>query len=415
MRHTWTKAAWVVLASPLLFTACEKDDHGKLEGALPAPSFSSAVNATQFPVTVTFTDNTQNAFVTQWEFGDGTIGKGSPATHTYNTPGTYKVRLNASGKGGYNATPLADVIVPTACGNTGFAALVGCNGTAPSARVWTFSAAAGAIKRLDANNNVISSSAANSLASCQADDQFTFSGSSFTMTYTANNACGSEVAGSSGFVYKPGSNGSLGQIVLGTAGAFVGENVAVPNQTYDIMEASSTLLRLRGTLANGTKTEVTLVPFDAVTRVKQLLTAGTQKTWMLDNSQSAAITVGTEALPTDYYPGGAAGSLPPCQADDEFTFSASDVYTYDAKAETLVAGGVGCSAPRSTTSPMTFGPADGTGLAQFVFSKAGTFIGITDAPDLTYRILSITDKNMVLRAGAGKSGATVFTMKLVAK
>jgi PKD repeat protein len=415
MKHTWTKAAWVLLTSPLLFTACEKEDHGKLEGALPAPSFSSAVNSTQFPVTVTFTDNSQNAFVTQWEFGDGTIGKGSPATHTYNTPGTYKVRLNASGKGGFSATPQTDVVIPTACGNTGFSALVGCQGSSPSARVWTFSTAAGAIKRLDANNNVTSSSAANSLSSCQADDQFTFSGTSFTMTYAANNVCGSEKAGSSSFVYKPNSSG-LGQIVLGTADAFIGENVAVTSQTYDIIEASNTILRLRGTLANGTKTEVTLVPFDAVTRVKQLLTGGTQKTWMLDNKVEQTITVGTEADPKQYYPGGAAGALPACQADDEFTFSAANVYTYDAKAETFVAGSPGsCQAARSTTSAFTFGPADGAGLAQFVLSKTGTFIGITDAPDLNYRIISITDKNMVLRAGSGKNNGTVFDIKLVAK
>ena len=48
-----------------------------------------------------------------------------------------------------------------------------------------------------------------------------------------------------------------------------------------------------------------------------------------------------------------------------------------------------------------------------VLSTPGTFIGITDAPDLTYRILSINDSLMVLRAGKGDG--TVFTMKLVAK
>ncbi|MBC6612661.1 PKD domain-containing protein [Hymenobacter sp. BT507] len=415
MKITRNKAVWALLASPLLFTGCDKNDEGQLEGALPSPSFTSTVNSTQFPVKVTFNNTSENGFINEWEYGDGTTGTGSPATHTYNTPGTYKVRLLVSGKGGFAQTSQTDVVVPSACGNTGFSVLVACNGSAPSARVWTFSNEAGAIKRLDANNNVTSSSAANALASCQADDQFSFSGSSFTYTYTTNNKCGSEANASTSFVYKPGSNG-LGQLTLSSSKAYIGEQVALRDSTYTIVEASNTILRLRGTLTNGTKTEVTLVPFDAVTRVKQLLTGGTQKTWMLDNSVEKTITVGTEGNPTQYYGGGSVGALPACQADDEFTFSATDMFTYNAKDETFVAGSPGsCQAARSGTSAYTFGPADGAGLAQLVFAKAGTFIGITDAPDLTYRILSITDKNMVIRAGTGKNNGTVFDIKLIAK
>jgi len=420
MKHTWNKAAWALLASPLLLAACKKSDTGTLEGPVPVASFTSVVNSSQYPVTVTFTDNSQEpGFVNQWEFGDGTIGTGKTVTHTYNQAGTYKVRLTAAGRGGTGATPQTDVVVPSLCGQSAFSALVNCQNNAASARVFTYSNAAGAIKRLDASNNVISSSAANSLTSCQADDQFTFSGTSATYTYEANGGtyagttCGDAKSGGGSYVYKPGTGGSLGQIILQKEGTFIGEAVDVTNRTYDIVEASSTVLRLRGTLADGSKTEVTLVPYDAVARVKQLLTKGSQKTWKLDNSQGAAIVVGTEANPTEYFAGGTAGSLPACQADDEFTFSAADVYTYDAKAETLVAGGAGCQAPRSTTSPFTLGPADGTGLAQFVLGKAGTFIGITDAPDLTYRILSITDTKMLLRAGSARG--TVFTMKLVAQ
>jgi len=418
MLYIQNKAVLAFIAGTLFFTACNKNDTGKLEGPVPVASFTSTVNSTQFPVTVTFTNTSQDGFINQWEFGDGTTGTGNTITHTYNTPGTYKVRLDVSGRGGYAQTSQTDVVVPSACGNTGFSALVNCQGSAPSSRVWTLSSAAGAIKRLDANNNVTSSSAANGLASCQADDQFSFSGSSYTYTYTANDKCGSEANASASFVYKPSSDG-LGQLALGSSKAFIGEQVALKDSTYTIVEASSTILRLRGTLVNGTKTEVTLVPFDAVTRVKQLLTNGTQKTWMLDNSVEKTITVGTEANPVQYYAGGVAGALPACQADDEFTFSAANVYSYNAQAETFVAGKDGapgsCQAARTTTSAYTFGLADGTGLAQLVFANAGTFIGITDAPDLTYRILSITDKNMVIRAGTGKNSGTVFDLKLVAK
>jgi len=422
MKKTWNKGAWALLAGPLLLAGCSKNDKGSLSGPVPAASFTSTVNSSQYPVTVTFTDNSTDGFINQWEFGDGTTGTGKTVTHTYTQAGSYQVRLTESGRGGTGTSPQTTVVIPSLCGNASFSALLNCQNNVPGARVFTYSNAAGAVKRLDANNNVISSSAANSLTSCQADDQFTFSGTSASYTYEANGntfangTCGASLPGSSSFVFKPtGGASGLGQIVLGTTGSFIGEPVTVTNQTYDIIEASSTTLRLRGTLADGTKTEVTLVPFDAVTRVKQLLTAGTQKTWMLDQASAAPILVGTESNPGQYYAGNpAAGQLPACQADDEFTFSAANVYTYDAKAETFVAGSPGsCQAPRSGSTPFTLTAADGAGLAQFVLSTPGTFIGVTDAPDLTYRILAITDKTMLLRAG--KSSGTVFTMKLVAK
>ncbi|MDO7884013.1 PKD domain-containing protein [Hymenobacter cheonanensis] len=422
MKNTWNKAAWVLLASPLFLAACKKNDTGSLEGGAPAASFTSTVNSSQYPVTVTFTDNSTNGFINEWEFGDGTTGTGKTVTHTYNQAGTYQVRLVESGRGGTGSTPQTAVVIPSLCGNAGFSTLVNCQSNAAGARVFTYSNAEGAVKRLDANNNVISSSAANSLTSCQADDQFTFSGTSASYTYESNGGtyasgtCGTSQSSSGSFVFKPtGGASGLGQIILQKAGTFIGEPVAVNNLTYDVIEATATTLRLRGTLADGTKTEVTLVPFDAVTRVKQLLTNGTQKTWLLDQASAAPIIVGTESNPSQYYAGNpAAGQLPACQADDEFTFSASNVYTYDAKAETFVAGSPGsCQAPRSDSTPFTLTAADGAGLAQFVLGKAGTFIGITDAPDLTYRILAITDKTMLLRAG--KSTGTVFTMKLVAK
>ncbi|GAA4496409.1 hypothetical protein GCM10023172_09640 [Hymenobacter ginsengisoli] len=424
MKNTWNKAAWALLASPLVLGACSKNDKGSLQGAVPAASFTTAINSSQYPVTVTFTDNSTDGFINQWEFGDGTTGTGKTVTHTYTQAGTYQVRLVESGRGGTGSTPQTAVVIPSLCGNAGFSALTNCQSNAAGTRVFTYSNDAGAVKRLDASNNVISSSAANSLTSCQADDQFTFSGTSASYTYEANGgtytggACGASQSGNGSYTYKPGGGAAgLGQIILSKAGTFIGEPVAVNNLTYDIIEASSTVLRLRGTLADGTKTEVTLVPFDAVTRVKQLLTGGTQKTWMLDNVSAAPILVGTESKPDQYYAGNTAGGqLPACQADDEFTFSAANVYTYDAKAETFVAGSPGsCQAPRSGSTPFTLTAADGAGLAQFVLSTPGTFIGVTDAPDLTYRILSISDKAMLLRAGTGKNGGTVFTIKLVAK
>ncbi|MBC8081992.1 MAG: PKD domain-containing protein [Hymenobacter sp.] len=150
--------------------------------------------------------------------------------------------------------------------------------------------------------------------------------------------------------------------------------------------------------------------------VRQLLTNGSSRTWKLDNTVAAAIVVGpSDADPTSYYAGGPAGGLPACQADDEFTFSAADVYSYDAKTQTLVAGtGGGCQAPRTGSTPFTFGAATGAGVGQLTLANTGTFIGITDAPDLVYRIISIDDQRMVLRAGSS-TASVVFTMKLAVK
>lgn len=169
-----------------------------------------------------------------------------------------------------------------------------------------------------------------------------------------------------------------------------------------------------GTSVSATK-DIVLPQVSAI--VKGLLTGTTSKTWKLDNTVVAPITVGpTDADPLSYYPGNpAAGSLPACQADDEYTFSAANVFTYDAKGQTFVAGGA-CSAPRDVTTTFTFGNATGLGLAQLVLAPAtpSPFIGVTDAPGFTYRILSIDAQRMVLRAGSTAAGV-VFDMKFVVK
>jgi hypothetical protein len=274
MKNTWNKAAWAVMVSPLLFTACKKDDRGELSGPMPQVSYTvSAPKTVGLTSQVTFTSTSTDGFLYQWDFGDGTIGSGQTVTHTYQAGGTVKTRLTVSGRGG-SGTTTKDVVLPP-----------------------------------------------------------------------------------------------------------------------------------------------------VIDAVKLLLTGGGSKTWKLQSDTVKTITVGTESNSSQYYAGGTANSLPGCQADDEYTFSSSNIFTYDAKAETFVAEAPAtattpvvpahCDAPRSGTSEFTFGPATGTGYAMLEFKKAGTFIAVTDAPDLTYRILSITANRMVLRAG--KPSGTVFDIKLSAK
>ncbi len=416
-------ATLALLSLPLVLASCKKPgDDTSLEGAVPTANFTATVDASQFPVRVSFKNQTTDAYYYLWDFGDQTTSSAVDPTHTYQRGGTYTVKLTTAGRGGTTTTQ-KDVVVPSACTFAGFAALTGnC-----SSGAWTFSSQPDAIVRLAANGTTVLSTlpvAGGSLPACQADDAFSFA-DNYTYKYDAggatgqtysNGACGTAREPDSNFTYKPGSG--LGQLVLLANHSFIGLTDSVVNKTYDIIEASATRLRLRGTNPDGTFTVVTYTPqVSAVEQARQQLTGGSTRTWKLDNSVAATIVVGpSDADPTGYYAGGALGSLPPCQADDEFTFTTANVYQYNALAETFVAGGGGCQAPRSGSTSFTFGAAAGAGLAQFTLAAAtpSPFIGVTDAPDLVYRILSIDNQHMVLRAGSS-TAALVFTMKLVVK
>lgn len=406
----------LVLAGAAALAACRKDGVTTLEGPVPTPNFTVALNTAQYPVVATFTNTTTDAFLYQWDFGDGSpLVSGQNVTHTYKVPGSYRVKLTAAGRGGTGFSPQMPVVIPTICGNAAYAVLTACGGT--GATSWTLSDQPGAVVRLSASGAVLSTSPV--LNACQLDDVFSFA-NTFAYGYDAgagtyaNGTCGAAQTGNSDFLYRP--NGALGQIVLLRNKSFIGLPDSVVNKTYDIVEATATRLRLQGTNPDGTKTVTTYIPqLSALDRAKQYLTGGSSRTWLLDNTVAQTIAVGNEAAPSSYYPGGALGSLPACQADDEYTFTSTNTFAYDAKAETFVAGVYACQAPRSDNTTFTFGPASGTGIAQFVLGKAGTFIGVTDAPvSRIYRILSIDNQHLVLRAG-GPSDDPLFTIKMRVK
>ncbi|MBC8085170.1 MAG: PKD domain-containing protein [Hymenobacter sp.] len=419
MKNIRNGAVWALLGGALLLASCEKEgEDNKLEGPIPQSNFTfQAATTNEFPTVVSFTSTGQDGFLYQWDFGDGSRASGSQVTHTYNRGGTYQVSLISAGRGGTSPAATQSVTVVDACATAAFSKLVDCAGS--GTRVWAFSGQPEAIVRETAAGVRISASGA--LPACQLDDQFTFS-NGFTVNYesaggtTQGATCGASRNYAATFVFRPNASGNP-QIVLTSRGAFLGLTDSVANKTYDILEATDTRLRLRGTNPDGTRTTVTYAPYDPTTPIRLLLTNGSTKTWVLDNTVAAPIVVGTEAAPTSYFPGVAAGALPTCQSDDEYTFSAASVYTYDAKAETFSANGFSCQAPQSGTSPFVLGPAVGTGLAQFTLSRSGAFIGTTDASptERVYRILSINAQRMELRSGSGSAGGTVFTFKLVAK
>jgi PKD repeat protein len=66
---------------------------------LPAPFtavFTTDVSSGTYPLTVHFTDHTENATEWQWNFGDGSGSTLQNPTHTYNSPGTFTVTLTAN-------------------------------------------------------------------------------------------------------------------------------------------------------------------------------------------------------------------------------------------------------------------------------------------------------------------------------
>lgn len=415
MLCSFRQSALLLALGAVALGSCRKKEVDSLEGPVPTAGFTVALNTTQYPVVATFTNTSADGFLYQWDFGDGSpLASGRDVTHTYTLPRTYQVKLVVAGRGGTGTAPV-DVTIPSACGNAAFSALIDCGKN--NATSWTYSDQPGAIKTFAANGTTQLSASAAPLPDCQGDDQFQFN-QSFTYTYDGGDNCGANLNGTSSFLFRPTANG-LGQIVLQRPKSFIGLTDSVVNKTYDVVEASATVLRLRGTNPNGTITEVTLMPTPPpLLLTERRLTGGSSRTWVLDNTVTNPITVGTEAAPESYYPNGPivpAGSLPACQADDEYTFTSSHSFVYNAKAETFVAGSYSCQAPRSLTTTFTFGQASGAGQGQFVLAAPTAFIGATDAgPDHTYRILSINNRTMVLRAG-GPTTDPVFTFKMRVK
>ncbi|UOQ64922.1 PKD domain-containing protein [Hymenobacter volaticus] len=247
------------------------------------------------------------------------------------------------------------------------------------------------------------------VASCDKEDQGELKGplptASFTVSAVKTVGLTNEVTFTStstdAFLYK----WDFGDGTTGT-----GQTITHKYQRGGTVQAQLTAAGPRGYTVSD-KQDVALP--EIATIVKQLLTGGSTKTWKFDNAAEAPIIVGTEGNPGQYYAGGPANGLPTCQSDDEYTFTAANVLTYDAKAGTLVAPAQSCEAPRSGTSDFTFGPATGQGYAMLELKRAGSFIGVTDVPDQTYRIIDISATKMVLRAG--KPGGTVFQYKMIAK
>ncbi|AKB55343.1 cell surface protein [Methanosarcina barkeri MS] len=74
------------------------------EGILPKAFFSNSVTEGYVPLTVQFTDLSENAEEWNWDFGDGTISTEQNPVHTYTATGEYTATLEVSNVNGTNST-----------------------------------------------------------------------------------------------------------------------------------------------------------------------------------------------------------------------------------------------------------------------------------------------------------------------
>lgn len=148
----------------------------------------------------------------------------------------------------------------------------------------------------------------------------------------------------------------------------------------------------------------------------QLLTA---HSWKLDPASNAPIIVGTEGNPGEYFGG---GSLADCQIDDTYTFAFIDSdfkVSYNANGATFNAGNVepnySCGSDRSYNM-VSFSystQVSGAGLATITLPSTppAMFIGVTDVSSNNYRIISISENELVLRSG--RPNETVHQFRFV--
>ena len=421
----------LMLACLTLFLSnCKKNEIDLIGSASKADfSFlqSPASDTLPYPYDVTFTNNSTEAFLYQWNFGDNSaLSSEQNPVHTFKAGGTFNVTLTTVGTYG-NSSITKFVGVSDACQNELFNTLTSCNFAE-----WTWSTDNDAIKVFYADG--ISLFSTDAAVDCQLDDIFKFS-SNGTFAYESNgqtynqNTLNCDVPKNNATAFKlVATPGQAPQIILdslesGLSKPFIGTTNQVENNTYEVRSYSPTTLILKATLSNagGKIIEIKLKKRQDLTiaDIKDLLTGGSSRSWKLDATTGAnAIVVGTEGNPAEYYGGGPLE--PNCQVDDVFTFSSANTLNYNANGSTFNGGNIApnynCGADRSFNASFVFGPIVGgaTGLASIQLPQAppANFIGTTDVPtENLYRIIEITPTRLLLRAGNGSG--TVFQFKFV--
>jgi PKD repeat protein len=423
----------LLVAISTILVQCKKDEELGLSGTASTAAFAFQVAPLQdtlpYAYVVSFTNESQEGLQFQWDFGDNSaLSSEKNPKHKYAVGGEYTVTLTSVGTNGNN-TVSRRIFVTSACQNDFFNTLTACNNL-----VWTWSTDADAIRVLSADGSQVFF--AGPAANCQVDDAYKFYADG-RMEYDANGQTFDAQAGFSCQAPKANANrfrvlgkaGAAPEIILdniagSTAKPFIGTTDVVDNNRYEVVSYTADKMTLRGRIAGtgGQRLEIKLKKVVVLTLagIKDILTGGSSRGWKLDPTPGAnAIIVGTEANPAQYFGGGA---LDGCQTDDVYTFSSTDKINYNANGSTFNGGNIApnfnCGADRSYNNiTYTFGPTTGgvAGIAtiQLPNTPPAIFIGTTDVPENTYRIIEISANKMVLRGGNGSG--TVFQFKFIAQ
>ncbi|MDK2912904.1 MAG: hypothetical protein PWR29_1861, partial [Methanolobus sp.] len=106
-----SQASFKVYANDSLVNSTENNVTFTLTSIIPGSDFTVDVTSGLAPLTVNFTyDPSHYPTGLVWDFGDGSNSTEQNPVHTYSTPGTYTVSLNASNLGGHNITTKAAYI-----------------------------------------------------------------------------------------------------------------------------------------------------------------------------------------------------------------------------------------------------------------------------------------------------------------
>jgi len=424
----------IIMAAGLMLSLsqCKKSDL-ELTGSPSIADFtfeqSAPSDTLPYPYKVTFTNTSAEEFLYQWNFGDNTaLSSTKSPIHTYNVGGSYNVTLTTVGTNG-NKSITKVVAVSDACSNDFFNKLTNC-----SYGEWTWSTDADAIRVLSPDETTVYFSGAAS--NCQADDVYKFNADG-SFGYDANGQTFDVQAGYT--CATPRANAPkyrvlaipnerpvilLNDLTAGVGRPFIGTTDIPENNKYTVMSYTNNTMTLRSLIegSGGIILEVKLKKMVTLTLadVKDLLCGGSSKSWKLDPAAGAnSIVVGTEANPAEYYGGGPLE--PNCQVDDYYTFTSSDLVSYNANGSTFNGGNISpnynCGSDRSYSNvTYTFGAVSGGvgGLASIVLPNIppAVFIGTTDVPvENVYRIIEITPNKLILRAGNGSG--TVFQFRFI--
>ena len=86
----------------------------------PSADFSASPTSGTAPLTVQFTNQSSGHITSrQWDFGDGETSRYDSPSHTYQSAGTYTVKLTVTGPGGSDTKTRSDYITVTSVPNSG--------------------------------------------------------------------------------------------------------------------------------------------------------------------------------------------------------------------------------------------------------------------------------------------------------